>query len=117
MALARRSGRPYPRLLLRGKHRQPQGVVGPQSPPELKKRTQGKIEAPRGPLDVREFFDGSTLRRDLGILRRDDVDYVVAAKGSPLADTLDRLSGFEPVDTPSERYNLYRVDLQKLAPW
>jgi hypothetical protein len=43
------------------------------------------------------------------------VDYVMVAKDSQLTGSLDRLSGFTPVKTPSERYDLYAVDLQKLT--
>lgn len=35
--------------------------------------------------------------------------------GSGLDDGLNRLGGFEPVEEPSERYNLYAVDLQKIG--
>jgi Family of unknown function (DUF6077)/Family of unknown function (DUF6541) len=84
--------------------------------PELKKRAPGQIEVPQGSLDVREFFSGTTLQKGIEILRRNNVDYVMVAKDTQLADSLDRISGFEPVETPSERYDLYRVDLQRLTP-
>src|SRR5215217_5019235 len=82
--------------------------------PELEKRAPGQIEVPQGSLDVREFFSGPTLEKAVEILRRNDVDYVMVAKESRLSTSLDRLQGFEPVETPSERYNLYSVDLQGL---
>ena len=82
--------------------------------PELQKRVSGQIEVPQGSLDVREFFTGTTLQKGVEILRRNNVDYVMVAKDSQLADSLERLSGFTPVKTPSERYDLYAVDLQKL---
>jgi hypothetical protein len=82
--------------------------------PELEKRAQGQIEVPQGSLDVREFFSGTTLQKGVEILRRNKVDYVMVAKDSQLTGALDSLSGFTPVETPSERYDLYSVDLQKL---
>ncbi len=33
---------------------------------------------------------------------------------SPVRDSLDRLPGFELVEEPSERYDVYEVDLQRL---
>jgi hypothetical protein len=48
------------------------------------------------------------------ILRRNNVDYVMIANDSQLSGALDRLPGFVPVATPSERYDLYSVDLEKL---
>ena len=82
--------------------------------PELKKRAPGQIEVPQGSLDVRDFFSGTTLQEGVEILRRNNVDYVMVANDSQLTGTFDRLSGFTPVETPSERYALYAVDLQKL---
>jgi hypothetical protein len=83
--------------------------------PELQKRAPGQIEAPQGSLDVREFFSGTTLQRGVEILRRNDVDYVMVARDSQLTESLERLSGFTAVETPSERYDLYAVDLQEVA--
>jgi hypothetical protein len=83
--------------------------------PELKKRAPGQIEVPQGSLDVREFFNGTTRQRGIDILRRNDVDYVMVAKDSQLTDSLERLSGFTPVETPSERYDLYAVDLREVS--
>ena len=83
--------------------------------PELQKRTPGQIEVPQGSLDVQEFFSGTPLQQGIEILRRNNVDYVMVAKDSQLTDSLERLSGFTPVETPSERYDLYAVDLQEVA--
>jgi hypothetical protein len=83
--------------------------------PELQKRVPGQIDVPQGSLDVREFFSGTTLERSVEILRRNNVDYVMVAKDSQLTGSLERLSGFTPVETPSERYDLYAVDLQEVA--
>ncbi len=82
--------------------------------PELQKRSPGQIEVPQGSLDVREFFGGTTMQHSVEILRRNDVDYVMVAKDSKLTGSLERLSGFTPVETPSERYDLYSVDLERL---
>ena len=82
--------------------------------PELKKRAPGQIEVPQGSLDVQEFFSGTTLEREVEIIRRNDVDYVMVKKDSNMVDSLDRLRGLDPVETPSERYELYSVDLEKL---
>ncbi|MDQ3438176.1 MAG: DUF6077 domain-containing protein [Actinomycetota bacterium] len=82
--------------------------------PELENRAPGQIEVPQGSLDVRNFFSGTTLQEGVEILRRNDVDYVMVANDSQLTGALDRLSGFTPVKTPSERYALYAVDLKKL---
>jgi hypothetical protein len=83
--------------------------------PELQKRAPGQIEVPQGSLDVREFFSGTTLQQGVEILRRNNVDYVMVAKDSQLTGSLERLPGFTPVETPSERYDLYAVDLQEVA--
>jgi hypothetical protein len=40
---------------------------------------------------------------------------VMTPKDSPLRVALDRLPGFEPVDEPSDRYDLYSVNRNKLA--
>jgi len=40
---------------------------------------------------------------------------VMVAKDSQLTGSLERLSGFTPVETPSERYDLYAVDLHEVA--
>ena len=82
--------------------------------PELKKRAPGQIEVPQGSLDVHEFFSGTTLEKGVRILRRNEVDYVMVAKDSELTGSLEDLPGFTRVETPSEKYDLYNVDLQKL---
>jgi hypothetical protein len=80
----------------------------------LDKRAPGEIEVPRGTLDVREFFGGTTLGRKVEILRRHRVDYVMVERGTRLARTLSGQPGFERVSEPSERYDLYGVDLGTL---
>ena len=82
--------------------------------PKLEKRAPGQIEVPQGSLDVREFFSGTTLQKGVEILRRNNVDYVMVANDSRLTGALESLQGFEPVETPSERYDLYSVDLEEL---
>jgi Family of unknown function (DUF6077) len=83
--------------------------------PELEKRAPGQIEVPQGSLDVQAFFNGTSLQKGMEILRRNHVNYVMIPKDSPLRGALDRLPGFEPVDEPSDRYDLYSVDLRKLS--
>jgi hypothetical protein len=82
--------------------------------PELEERAPGQIEVPQGSIDVRDFYNGTTLERGVEILRRNHVDFVMVEKGSPLADSLDRRPGFTLVDTPGVRYDLYAVDLEKV---
>jgi hypothetical protein len=83
--------------------------------PRLEKRVPGQIEVPRGAVDVREFFAGTTLKNGVEILRRNQVDYVMVDARSPLDASLDRLPGFQPKREPSDRYDLYEVDLQKIG--
>ncbi len=83
--------------------------------PRLEKRVPGQIEVPRGAVDVRDFFAGTTIKTGVEILRRNEVDYVMVTANSPLDASLDRLSGFRPTEEPSDRYDLYRVDLQKVG--
>ena len=82
---------------------------------KLEKRAPGQIEVPQGSLDVQAFFSGTTVQKSMEILRRNKVDYVMTPKDSPLRVALDRLPGFEPVDEPSDRYDLYSVNRNKLA--
>jgi hypothetical protein len=82
--------------------------------PELEERVTGRIEVPQGSLDVKHFFYDSTLEERMEILRRNKVDYVMFPKGSSLVDSLERLPGLTPVDTPSEGYVLLAVDRSKL---
>jgi hypothetical protein len=83
--------------------------------PELEERAPGRIEVPQGSLDVREFFNGTDLRTGVEILRRHEVDYVMVHSGSQLDRAMDELPGSEPVNEPSERYDVYDVDLQRLG--
>lgn len=83
--------------------------------PELERRAPGRIEVPQGSLDVREFFGGTTLQRGVEILRRNEVDYVMVQSGSGLDRALEDLPGFQPVSEPSEGYDVYKVNLQRLG--
>jgi Family of unknown function (DUF6077) len=83
--------------------------------PELEERAPGQIEVPQGSIDVRDFYGGTTLQKGMEILRRNRVDYVMVTQDTQIDATLDRLPGFEPVDVPSDRYDLYSVDREKLA--
>jgi len=82
--------------------------------PELKERVSGRIQVPQGSLDVKDFFNDSTLEKRMDILRRNEVDYVMIPEDASLVDSLERLPGLTPVDTPSERYVLLAVDRSKL---
>jgi hypothetical protein len=83
--------------------------------PLLEERAPDRIELPQGSLDVREFFRGTTLARGVEILRRNEVDYLVVEEDSRLAQTPEREPGFERTGEPSERYDVYGVDLQTLG--
>jgi hypothetical protein len=81
----------------------------------LEERAPGRIEVPQGSLDVREFFRGTTPERGVEILRRNEVEYVVVEVDSRLARMLERVPGFERTEEPSERYDVYGVDLRALG--
>ena len=99
--------------------------------PELEERVPGQIEVPQGSLDVKEFFRGPDLRTGtlyaqeffrgtdlqtgIEILRRHEVGYVLVESDSRLDRAMGELQGFEPVKEPSERYDLYDVDLRSLG--
>lgn len=83
--------------------------------PKLEERVSRPIRVPQGSLDVREFFSGTTLQSAVEILRRNEVDYVIVEPGSQLAGAMDGLPGFQAVSEPSERYDVYGVDLSRLG--
>jgi hypothetical protein len=83
--------------------------------PLLEQRAPGRIEVPQGSLDVREFFRDTTLQKRVEILRRNEVDYVMVERDSRLARVLESLPGFERAKEPSERYDVYGVDLRTLG--
>jgi hypothetical protein len=83
--------------------------------PALERRVPGRIEVPRGTLDVRNFFSGSTLEEKAEILRRREVDYVMLRANSSRREQLERLPGTTAIETPGERYGLHAVDHQKLG--
>lgn len=82
--------------------------------PKLERRVPGQIEVPRGARDVRKFFSRTTLEEGVRILRRHQADYLMVRASSPLDRTIDRLSGFAPMQESSKRYDVYEVDLRKL---
>ncbi|MDQ3864403.1 MAG: hypothetical protein M3317_13090, partial [Actinomycetota bacterium] len=67
----------------------------------------------REALDLRRFVGGTRPQEAVGILSRNDVDYVMVAKDSHLAEELGRLPGLAPGQTPGERYGLYHVGRQR----
>ncbi|MGH3144221.1 MAG: DUF6077 domain-containing protein [Rubrobacter sp.] len=83
--------------------------------PKLEGRVQGQIEVPQGSIDVQEFFRGTDLATGVEILRRHGVDYVMVRQDSDLDRALGDLPGFEPIEEPSYRQDLYRVDLERVS--
>lgn len=64
---------------------------------------------------VQDFFDAPTLSpATIQTLQRYEADYVLLPAGSPLNVQLVFLPGFAAVDTPGERYQLYRVNREDL---
>jgi hypothetical protein len=90
--------------------------------PELEKRTDGRVRIPEGVMDVWYFFHGPTDEEMVGILRRNDVDYVMVPtrsrlgerQGSRLYERLEATPLFIEVDVPGRRYALFAVDHRKL---
>ena len=78
--------------------------------PALQGRVPDPIEVPRGTLDVRGFFHGSTPEERVRIIERYDADYVMVREGSPLNGTFGSRPGFTPVYTAAGGYSLYAVD-------
>jgi len=81
----------------------------------LERRVSGRIEVPQRALDVRNFYSGPTLEEGIGILRRNEVDYVLVHADSPLDEQLGRLPGFALMKTPGGTYSLYAVDRRRLG--
>lgn len=68
-------------------------------------------DAPRNVADMEQFFDAAAVDGDMvATLRRYQVDYVLVPIGSPLNLQLQRLSGFDAMDNPGYRYQIYEVD-------
>ena len=98
--------------------------------PELEERTDGRVEIPDGVMDVWYFFHGPTDEEMVGVLRRNDVDYVMVPTGSRLGgreqsrlggheqsrlyERLEAMPLFIEVDAPGQRYALFAVDHRKL---
>lgn len=80
----------------------------------LERRAPGKIDVPRGALDVQKFFHRSPLEEKLQIIRDHEADYVMVQAGSSLNRTLKHRPGFTDMDAPGERYRLYAVNRQRL---
>jgi hypothetical protein len=83
--------------------------------PALQSRAPGRVEVPRGTLDVRSFFYGSTPEEKLRIIERYDADYVMVRAGSPLNETLGFRPGFAAVYTSAGGYNLYALNREELS--
>ena len=78
--------------------------------PALQGRAPGRIEVPRGTLDVRDFYYNPTLAEKVRILDRYGADYLMVPADSPLNRTLGFQPGFEAVYTSAGRYSLYAVN-------
>jgi hypothetical protein len=70
---------------------------------------------PRGTLDVRSFFYGSTPEEKLRIIERHDADYVMVRAGSPLNGTLGFRPGFASVYASAGGYNVYALNREELG--
>ncbi len=82
--------------------------------PELERRTDGRVEVPRGVLDVWRFFHRPTWEEVVRILRRHEVDYVMVTAKSRLHGHLRSLPWFLATNSPGQRYTMYAVDHRKL---
>jgi hypothetical protein len=84
--------------------------------PELEKRTGGRVEIPKGVMDVWYFFHRPTDEEIVSILRRHDVDYVMVHKRrSRLDERLATLPFLLATNSPGQTYAFYVVDHAKLA--
>ncbi|CAN5728181.1 hypothetical protein BH24ACT22_BH24ACT22_12020 [soil metagenome] len=82
--------------------------------PALEKYSNDQIDVPQSARDVRAFYSTSTLEEGMEILRRYNVDYVMAYKDSGLAQHIESLPGTTVVEAPGEVFNLYAIDRQLL---
>jgi hypothetical protein len=83
--------------------------------PDLEERTDGRVRAPRGALDVQAFFSRPTSGEVNRILRRHEADYVMVPMGKQrLNERLGGLPGFTAAYNPREGYRLYVVDHRRL---
>ena len=83
--------------------------------PALQSRAPGRVDVPRGTLDVRAFFYDSTPDEKLRILERYDADYVMVRAGVPLDETLRSRPGFAAVYASPGGYSMYAVDRERLG--
>ena len=105
---------PHPLLLLLGERGEPQGKPGPAGPPQA-----GEAGGWQDRGSARVARRTGVLQRDqpraaAEILRRNNVDFVMVRSDSELTKAMADLPGFVPVREPSERFDLYRVDLPTL---
>ncbi len=84
--------------------------------PDLQRRTGGAIVMPQGARDVQEFYSRVSLERARELLRRQNADYLLVYPDTPLEGYFGQSPEFTLMDTPSEVYSLYRVDLQGNGP-
>lgn len=82
----------------------------------LEERVGGPIRIPQRYRDVRAFFSGTaSAAESFGILRRNDVDYLMLHRENPMNRRIEGYTGFTKLTTPGDRYNLYAVDLEALG--
>jgi hypothetical protein len=81
----------------------------------LERRAGRDIEVPPRALDLQRFFSGATPKERLHILRRYDVDYVMARSDAPTDKRLKSLPGLVPVHVPGDTFNLYKVAHRKVG--
>ena len=82
--------------------------------PALEERVPGRIDPPRGALAVNRFLSGATITEAADILRRHEADYLMLRTNTPPDRHLAGVAGLTALDTPGERYSIYRVDRAKL---
>lgn len=77
----------------------------------LEQALSKKIEVPQRTIDVQTFFASSTLGEEsIQILQYYKVDYVLLPVNSPINEDLQNSSKFSKIDTPGQRYHLYKVN-------
>lgn len=84
--------------------------------PDLQRRTGGAIVVPQGARDMQEFYSGVSLERAIELLRRQNADYLLVYPDTPFEEYFQQSPEFTLMDTPSEVYSLYRVDLEGDGP-
>jgi tetratricopeptide (TPR) repeat protein len=70
---------------------------------------------PQSVADVRKFFEATALDGEMiEILNRYEVDLILLPADSPLNEQMEHLPGFEALDNPGSRYQVYDVNREEL---